>query len=664
MKVDKSIRAMPWQEPYHGGNQDFAVTLTWRVVDHERLMVATFTANVSKRRYIALGPDFRIVCSKKRQDVAVIFKGEKRSRTMSLSRAMRNFGTAPTYCYPEISEQDEINLAKWLGRQKGDSLNHFMHELDAWTIDAVQASEQARADERGELRDEDVYLCPDELPDGLVEYIRRVPLQEDRILLYKKGNVRGTCFQCRRQVHADLQRFRQHEIVKCPNCGAKVQCILEGSNSFKADYVEDIITIQRGKDGDTVFLRQWHIVRDYTARWENIPTQLDEIARYAVRGNCVAKWQREAKVSYYMNCYRCRLDDWKRYKSVTEVYDGQYYFFLPDNWKDILSGTSLKYCDLSGYIKQKKYNNPVRFLIDWVRYPAIEKFWKAGYIGLVQDRIRGYRPGPEKKETIRWKQDSIRSALRFPARLMKMYRPEEWSTEAMAKTVTVWGLVCDGRIREQEVEAIVKSAADLEDIKDALGHAPIQKIVRYIDKQAERESDSSRSNKSALSKTYRDYLTDCVKLGLNLDDSDVLFPANLEAAHARTIAQVRYKASEKSRAAFAEKVKKLSKLTWKHDGLLIRAPADAEELIYEGAFLHHCVGGYVNRVAKGETAILFIRREQEPDVPFFTLEWCNGHVVQCRTMHNRSYVSDEQVRDFVEAWVNRVTKKLKAEAAA
>lgn len=652
MKVDKSIRTMPWSEPYHGGNQDFAVILTWRVIDHERLMIATFTANVDKRRYITLGPDFRIVCSKKWQDVAVIFKGDKRAHSMSLSKAMGNFGTSPRFCYPEISKQDEIKLAKWLGGKK-DSNNHFMRELDAWTIDAVRASAQAKADDRGELRDEDVYLCPEELPDGLVEYIRRVPLQEDRVLLYQKGNVSGTCFQCRQQVLARTygQRFRQHAFVKCPNCGAEVQCILEGGASFKADYVDDIITIQRGKDGKTVFLRQWHILRDDTARWEDIPAHLDEIARYAVRGNHVAKWQHEAKVVYFMNSHRYRMDNWERYKSVTDVYDGQYYFFLPDNWKDILHGTSLQYCDLSGYMERKIYTNPVRFLIDWARYPAIEKFWKAGYTKLVQDRIRGYRPGTDKKEIIRWKQDSIRAALRFPMRLLKMYRPEEWSTDAMAKTVAAQGLVCDGRIRERDVEAIVKSTVPLWCIKDALGHASIQKIIRYMDKR--RQPD-----------TYRDYLADCVKLELNLDDPDVLFPANLNAAHERTIAQVKHKANEISRAAFAARVEKLAKLNWEHDGLIIRTPTDADELIAEGAYLHHCVGGYVEDMANGETAILFIRREQEPDVPFFTLEWQNGHVVQCRTMHNRSYESDDQVHAFVEAWVKRVTKKQKAVVAA
>lgn len=37
--------------------------------------------------------------------------------------------------------------------------------------------------------------------------------------------------------------------------------------------------------------------------------------------------------------------------------------------------------------------------------------------------------------------------------------------------------------------------------------------------------------------------------------------------------------------------------------MLIRPADDADELIAEGAALHHCVGGYADRMADGETAI-------------------------------------------------------------
>ena len=46
--------------------------------------------------------------------------------------------------------------------------------------------------------DEDYRLCPEALPEGLIDYIRREVLPEDKVIIYKKGNVHGTCSVCGR----------------------------------------------------------------------------------------------------------------------------------------------------------------------------------------------------------------------------------------------------------------------------------------------------------------------------------------------------------------------------------------------------------------------------------------------------------------------------------
>ena len=57
-------------------------------------------------------------------------------------------------------------------------------------------------------------------------------------------------------------------------------------------------------------------------------------------------------------------------------------------------------------------------------------------------------------------------------------------------------------------------------------------------------------------------------------------------------------------------------------------PHILDEIRREGEALGHCVATYVDKVAEGKTLIFFIRRESEPDKPFFTLEW-RGAVIQC-----------------------------------
>lgn len=652
MKIDKKIRDIPWPEPYRGGTQRFALTLAWPVVDGERLLAATFIRNRAMARgWMSYGPDFRLVCSKKRRQAAVLYWNKRGAFRHDLTKALAGFHTDAGSCYPEVSERDERALLRWLGVQ--ESRNHGLPELECWVADVVQAEAQSIRDARGELRDEDVELCPKELPPGLESFIRRTVLPEDHVLLYKKGNVRGVCFQCRQKVRAADTRFRQFEFVRCPACGAKVAAMLEGSDNFKAEFVENVATLQKGTDGETVFLRQWLLHRDPTAQWEDIPRLLKETARYAVRGGRAAKWQKEAKKNRYMHSLRYDLADWTRVKNVSQVYDGSYYFYLPPDWREQTAGTCLRYVDLECYLhspgETRRGLNPVRFLLDWARYPAVEKLWKAGYTRAVHQRIS--RPNRKWRNTVNWRKGSIKEAIGFPARLLKAWPPEQWTMERFQRGKKVWVLVEQGRLRESEAAGLLSAGADLEHIKNAVGRASIHKILRYLGEGRDAQ-------------TWRDYLADCVTLGLDLDDRAVLFPKNLEAAHQGTIAQVEYKKNKAQCEAFAKRLGSLKKLAWESGGLLIRPPADAGELVAEGKALNHCVGRYVGEMAKGETVILLIRRTAQPDKPFYTLEWRDGRVIQCRTQNNKSYEPDPEVHGFVEKWVERVAGRSRRAGAA
>lgn len=143
----------------------------------------------------------------------------------------------------------------------------------------------------------------------------------------------------------------------------------------------------------------------------------------------------------------------------------------------------------------------------------------------------------------------------------------------------------------------------------------------------------------------------CKELKYDLNNMFFYFPKNFKKVHDRTAAEYQAvqdkKAAEKKRQEEerikreAEVMKKLLEEMLKENagidnaflikgkGLILRVPRDAQEIKNEGAALHHCVGTYVDRVAKGQTHIFFVRREEEPDTPYFTMEYNNGRVIQC-----------------------------------
>lgn len=672
MKVPKKIKAMPWPEPVRAGMQTFRVTLDWPVVDGTRLMVVTVNPN---RAQHSVAKPFRMICNKKAMAVTTITPDGKHRRQSFQEAAARAGVPSVKWSYPEIDPEDEKKLATFIGAKK-ETTNHYMAELDAWTMAAVKAETKLERDARGEIRDEDVDLCPEELPEGLVEYIQNTVLPDDNVLLYKKGNVRGTCYLCRQKVRAiQGQRFRQHEMTTCPNCHRKVHSILETSGAFLADYVQNIATIQTGTDGKTVFVREWHLCRDYTAAWDDIPAHLVEVARYAARGTKAAKWQKEAKENWYMNCTRYDLPCWQRVKNVTEVYDGSYYFYLPPTCQEGLKGTSLEYIDLQGYIDAhpSKYTakNPIRFILDWARYPAVEKLWKAGYTTAVMQKVNGV--DKKNAHAVRWSRESIKDAIRFPARHLKRMAPARWTMDELGKMARIWGMVEEGLANETDVSDLLAAPDDFEKVATAFAHATVHKVLRYVDKiqaaedervgaiaaEAKKKGRHYSTFRENMIRTYRDYLQDCEQLHLNLDDRAVLFPANLKHAHARTTAEIKYQATKENEAAFQKQVAKLARLAWERGGLLIRPAASQKELIEEGAALHHCVGGYAERMAQGETAIFFIRRASDPDRPFYTLELAGGRVIQCRTDHNATYTQDPELNQFVDTWMAEVVQKPK-----
>src|SRR5690606_20965988 len=102
-----------------------------------------------------------------------------------------------------------------------------------------------------------------------------------------------------------------------------------------------------------------------------------------------------------------------------------------------------------------------------------------------------------------------------------------------------------------------------------------------------------------------------------------------------TMKMVEIRSDELAKLEVKKRNEKLKHLTFEHKGLLIRLPKTPNEIIQEGKKLDHCVGSYADRHAKGETTIMFIRRKDKPDNPYYTVEIRNNNVMQVRGIRNK-----------------------------
>jgi hypothetical protein len=153
---------------------------------------------------------------------------------------------------------------------------------------------------------------------------------------------------------------------------------------------------------------------------------------------------------------------------------------------------------------------------------------------------------------------------------------------------------------------------------------------------------------------WRDYLRECEELGMDTKQEHVLLPNNLHVAHVKTMQRVKVKHDESLNQTIAERVAELEKFIVESGEFFIRPAKDSMELFLEGKTLQHCVGGYADRYAHGETEIYFVRQVAEPNVPFVTVEVINERMIQARGLKN-SRPSDE-VMAFLQDFLRHMEK--------
>jgi len=133
--------------------------------------------------------------------------------------------------------------------------------------------------------------------------------------------------------------------------------------------------------------------------------------------------------------------------------------------------------------------------------------------------------------------------------------------------------------------------------------------------------------------------------------SDDEWPERLKREHDRAAARRKKEANAKQDAMIEAQARKLERFAITLNGITIRPARDTAELEAEGKCLRHCVGSYAERVAKGETFIFFVRRAEEPDMSWYTLDLGKDlrTVIQNRGMRNCDRTPEVQA--FEDAWI-------------
>ena len=213
-------------------------------------------------------------------------------------------------------------------------------------------------------------------------------------------------------------------------------------------------------------------------------------------------------------------------------------------------------------------------------------------------------------------------------------------------------------------------------------HLSPEQLMHYIERQA-KESYGGKRKAGSVFETYEDYLSMAARLGKDMSDAMVHRPRELKRRHGELVEEhSRYLEAERIRmdreraeaeaARMAEKYPGSEdilagirpKYEYQGDRFLIAVPRSFFDITSEGMALHHCVGTterYFDRILQHETYICFLRRAEEPEKPFYTIEVEPGGTIR---QHRGMYDEEpgiEEIKPFLREWQKEIRKRMKEE---
>lgn len=532
------------------------------------------------------------------------------------------------------------------------------------------------------------------LPENFENWIRETVHHDAFYLVYQPSRKRHNtayCTHCKAYVDIDQKVMRPRRGTKgtCPRCGAEVTFT---TPFFNIPVSEQSAMIAQRCEGGIVFR--------YFVSWLS----------YKKSAEALKPVEETSKIElcrdFWFEDGRREIVEWGKYKSddyLTWCPEGVasknwpnidigYAHVYTDGLRETLKDTPWMYSGLPEY--QEKVGSRAISVSNYIsryrEHPYLEYLSKAGMTRMLDDLLYSRYYGYAHAHFAA----TINEEGKTPTEIFGISKPYLRMLIRMNGNTGALRLLkrCqrDGVIpKQEELKRFEKLFSDDADLLGKIDryHISITKYINYLTKQAGKHEvpkatrtywDHPRAGESKkfdlrefignLSRDWNDYTTWLERLHYDLTDEYYLLPPDLVKAHDRLMEEERQrklKEEAKKRKIMDARVKKLvAALTvqMSNDGKDLRMrskkymvvlPKSGEDLRKEGSYNHNCVGTYVQQVAEKETMILFIRKVDDPETPFYTMEYRNGRTIQCRGMRNESAKGD------VLAFSQAVEKKLR-----
>ena len=354
-------------------------------------------------------------------------------------------------------------------------------------------------------------------------------------------------------------------------------------------------------------------------------------------------------------------DTWNQGKGSYQIIDGT----LHIGWQEELKNSNFKYCDVEG-LMEIACKPILNVLIAYANNPALEMYLKSGMEKLVKHLVFKEaktkwinRRGKNIKQQLRLKdKQKIKRFIKSKgniALLEVLQMEEKYNTNYTIEQEEFLQRMFEGYYaKRKEMEYLLK-------------YMSLQQLMNRVRKY---QYQLGYYGESQVVGRYYDYLQMREELGYDMTNEVYLHPKNLKEKHDEMVKEKNARNDElyiknkmQQYPDIAKRYKNLcEKYSYSSEGYVIRPAKDAKEIVMEGRLLHHCVGsdGYLNKHNKGETTILFLRKEESPNEPYYTIEIKKNEIIQWYGLRDKQ-PDKEIIEPWLEKYVNLLSGKQRVE---
>ena len=595
-------------------------------------------------------PVYEVFLDKENRQFLTYDHLEKKWRDAKLDRLEWHGRNYYATCW--VSEEDAALVQDYFSGERGGALGILDFQRN------VRDEQLERRHKRiTDPWDQDLAQVP-ELPKDWAHWADKVAVRENFIFYhYKRGGAKtGYCTFCGKEVPISGHPYHNKE-GRCTRCRHPVVFKALGrAGYFQTDKYYAYL-IQRCRDG--------FVIREF---WANRTYRKDRLPHSEPYWHEFRRsiYDHSGEVrSYYWGMYCQRETRWIAGSPCYYAYYGDQSGRVYGKTLPSLEKKELRQTGLAEWIRSHPITDPEKYLAVWKRLPQMEQIWKAGLQRLTKecfnncDSVRKLVLCPSEPGLIR--------ALGLDASKFRRLRQLDGDTETLA-----WLQLekkTGQRIPDEMLHWFQKERISAKDLLFIADRMSLVQIKNYLQRQKQYFDGSCRQ---ALT-TWQDYLAMAERLHYDTSDEIVYRVHKLRQRHDELVLQGEAGSLEEQAEKMAAKYPHVdaicmelqNKYAYTDEEYTVIAPQNIFEIIKEGRMLHHCVGNdgagerYYDRIERRESFILFLRRTDEPNDPYYTLEIePDGTVRQKRTLFDRQHEDIEQATEFLLKWQKVIAARL------